>query len=102
MSTNLSPRISRRSLLRGIAGGTAVAVALPFLDCFLNESGTALAATGQPLPVRFGTWFWGCGINPDRWVPAKTGRDFEFTPELKPIERVRDKVNILSGFDVKL
>ena len=102
MSTNLSPRVSRRNVLRGLVGGTAVAVALPFLDCFLDENGTALAATGQSLPVRFGTWFWGCGINPDRWVPTKTGAGFEFTPELKPVERVRQHVNILSGFDVKL
>ena len=32
-------------------GGAAVTVGLPFLDCFLNDNGTALAATGAPLPV---------------------------------------------------
>ena len=30
---------------------------LPFLDCFLNSKGTALAATGQALPSIFGTWY---------------------------------------------
>ena len=50
-------------------GGAAVSIGLPLLDCFLNGNGTALAQ-GAPLPVRFGTWFWGCGMNPDRWVPS--------------------------------
>ena len=54
---------TRRRLLRGMMGGTAVSVGLPFLNCFLDESGTVLAATGQKLPTCFGTWFWGCGLN---------------------------------------
>ena len=105
MSTNLSHRaVHRRGLLRGMLGGAAVAVALPFLDCFLNENGTALAATGQALPVRFGTWFWGCGMTPQRWIPNKVGRDFNITemPELAPMESIRQHINVLSGFDVKL
>ena len=65
-------KTTRRTLLRGMLGGTSVAMALPLLDCFLNDNGTALAA-GRPLPVRFGTWFWGCGIHPEQWNPAKTG-----------------------------
>ena len=36
------------------AGGTAVTVGLPFLDCQLNGNGTALAATGEKLPAAFG------------------------------------------------
>ena len=48
-------KVSRRRVLRGTMGGAAVTVGLPFLDAFLNNNGTALAATGQPLPVRFGT-----------------------------------------------
>ena len=42
-----------------VRGHGSVAVGLPLLDVFLNENGTALAATGQPLPARFGTWFLG-------------------------------------------
>ena len=48
---------TRRRFLRGVLGGAAVTVAMPFLDCFLNTNGTALAG-GAPLPTRFGTWFW--------------------------------------------
>ena len=92
---------ARRDLLRGMMGGAAVTVALPFLDCFLNANGTALAA-GGPLPVRFGTWFWGLGMTPDRWVPKKAGLGYDLPIELKPIEAFKDQVSILSGFAVNL
>src|SRR5437764_350819 len=90
---------TRRGVLRGMLGGSAVTVALPLLDCMLNTNGTALAA-GRPLPVRFGTWFWGCGMNPERWNPAKAGADWEITPELQPIAKLRDKMNVFSTFNV--
>jgi len=92
---------NRRGVLRGMLGGGAVTVALPFLDCFLNANGTALAA-GRPLPVRFGTWNWGCGMNPQRWVPTKTGTDFELGDELKYIAPVRQHVNVFTGFKAML
>lgn len=95
-------KIGRRSFLRGSLQGVAVTVALPFLDIFLNDSGSALAATGAPLPQRFGTWFFGCGMNPQRWVPKAVGSNWELTPELLPIADVRDRMNILSGLSVRL
>src|SRR6185436_5413426 len=67
-----------------------------------NTNGTALAATGAPLPVRFGTWFWGCGVTPWRWVPEKVGANFDMPAELAYIKPVREHINVLSGFDVKL
>jgi len=50
-------RLNRRRVLRGMIEGAAVSLALPFLDCFLDENGEALAANGRALPVCFGTWF---------------------------------------------
>ena len=35
---------SRRTVLRGMMGGTAVTVGLPLLDCFLRSNGDALAS----------------------------------------------------------
>ena len=101
MSTTKNRRkIDRRRFLRGTLGAAAVTVGLPFLNVFLNTNGNALAATGAPLPRRFGTWFFGCGMNPLRWTPATEGSDWALTPELLPIAGVRDRVNILSGFSV--
>lgn len=94
--------INRRRFLRGTLGGAAVSVGLPFLDVFLNTNGDALAATGAPLPRRFGTWFFGCGMNPERWNPRTVGAQWELTPELLPIGPMRDRMNILSGYSVLL
>jgi hypothetical protein len=98
----------RRTLLRGALAGGVVTMGIPLLDCFLNEHGTALAQ-GAPLPVRFGAWMWGCGMNPARWTPATEGSGFELPIELRALDRdlagggkLRDQMSILSGFDVKL
>jgi hypothetical protein len=100
MTNKRSTGMLRRTFLRGTLGGAAVSVGLPFLDMFLNTNGDALAATGAPLPRRFGTWFFGCGMNPLRWEPKTAGANWELTPELLPIEPMREQMNILSGFSV--
>lgn len=94
----------RGFLLRGALAGGAVTLGLPLLDAFLNDNGTAFAATvgGGRLPVRFGTWFWGCGMIPDRWQPKKTGADYDLPPQLAPIANVKQHVSVLTGFDVVL
>jgi hypothetical protein len=78
------------------------------LDCFLNGNATALAQ-GAPLPLRFGAWMWGCGMNPERWTPSAQGSGYDLPIELQALDRelttgtkLRDHVSILSGFDVKL
>ena len=55
-------KLTRRFLLRGTSQGALAVMALPFLDCFLDSKGKALAATGRPLPSRFGTYFYGLGL----------------------------------------
>jgi hypothetical protein len=92
---------TRRSLLRGVLGGATVAVSLPLLDCFLDGHGEALAS-GQPIPTRFGTWFWGCGVNEDRWFPSKLGVDYDLKEELRPIAPYKDKVTVFSNFNCAL
>jgi hypothetical protein len=98
----MSVSIDRRLFLRGMLNGAAVCVGLPFLDRFLNGNGTAFA-NGARLPVRFGTYFWGLGLTDTptggtRWVPSKTGRDYEIMPELESLKPVKDKVSVFSGF----
>jgi hypothetical protein len=94
--------LSRRRVLRGMLGGTAVTVGLPFLEAFLDNNGTAQAATGAPLPVCFGTWFYGCGLNPGRWEPRTVGRGYQFGIELEPLTPFRDKLNIYSRMSALL
>jgi hypothetical protein len=94
-------KFSRRKVLRGMLNGAAASVALPFLDCFLNNNGTALA-NGAPLPVRFGTWFWGLGFTPGRGVAAKTGKGLEFLEECQPLVPYKDQINYFSNFNSPL
>lgn len=93
--------LDRRTVLRGMIGGTAVAIGLPLLEIFLNDHGTALA-DGGALPVRFGTWFWGCGMNPDRWTPTTEGAGYDLPVELAALAGVAEHVSVLSGFGVTL
>ena len=91
-------KFTRRRLLRGMMQGSAVAVALPLLDIFLDGNGQALAS-GAPIPTRFGTWFWGCGVNTARFFPTKVGKDYDLKDELKPIAPFKDKVSVFSNFN---
>jgi hypothetical protein len=72
-------------------------MALPFLDCFLDNNGQALAATGQRIPTRFNTFFFALGLTKQLWVPKKTGLDYEMTGQLKPLESYKKKMNVFSG-----
>jgi len=98
----MSLRFDRRSLLKGMLGGSAVYLGLPALDVFLDGNGTAFA-DGAPLPLRFGTYFWGLGLTDTptggtRWVPTTTGPGYEVTPELASLAALKDKVSVFSGF----
>jgi len=93
---------TRRRVLQGMLAGSAVSVGLPLLDAFLNDNGTALAATGAPLPTRFGTWYWVCGLCPGRWEPKEVGTGYQLPELLKSFEPVKAQVSILSGMKYNL
>jgi hypothetical protein len=96
--------IPRRTMLRGLlAGGVSVAVPLPRLGGMLNESGTAYA-DGAAMPLRFGVWFFGNGIIPDRWVPRQVGSgdEWQLSEQLAPLTAVKSHLSVLSGFSIKI
>jgi hypothetical protein len=94
---NTKTILTRRKVLYGVVNGAVVSVGLPFLDCFLDPNGTALASTGAPLPVCFGTWWQGLGLTPGRWVPNVIGPGYQNNVELKVLDPFRDRTNIISG-----
>src|SRR5580693_4288150 len=104
MSILLTRKRTRRSALRGILGGGAVTVALPFLDCDLANNGKALAATGAPLPVRFGTWYWGMGHTPDHAIAQKneTSPGIGFLDETEALKPFHDQLNFFGNFMIPL
>ncbi len=92
---------NRRSFLRGTLGGIAVAVGLPFLDCFLNDNGTALAS-GAPIPVRFGSWFWGLGHTPGRGIAMDGTPEINFLEETQPLVPYINDINYFNTFNTPL
>jgi hypothetical protein len=95
-------KFDRRILLRGLFQGSSVAVAIPFLDCMLDNSGRAFAATGNKIPHRFGTYFWGCGLTKQLYLPKTAGKDWEITPQLMSLKPLQKKFNLVSGMRVPL
>ena len=101
------PRISRRAMLRGMVGGSAVAIGLPALELFLNESGTAYADCPGGLPTVFGTFYWGNGMIPRdvatsvEWAPAMTGAGYDLPPLLSGLAPVQSDVTVISGMRVQ-
>jgi hypothetical protein len=93
--------LTKRRFLRGMLDGAAVSIALPLLDCMLDGNGQALAS-GSPIPIRFGTWFWGLGMNEKIFVPKKKGADFDLPEEIAAIRDVRRYVNLYTNFNVPL
>ncbi|MCC6915039.1 MAG: DUF1552 domain-containing protein [Rhodospirillaceae bacterium] len=89
---------NRRRVLKGMLGGSAVGVGLPLLNLFLNGNGNALA-DGSPMPVRFGTWVWGLGMNDAIFTPKKVGANFDLPEEIQSLAPVQKHINLFTRFN---
>ena len=92
--------LPRRTLLRGLLGGVATAIALPPLEAMLGANGDALA-DGTALPTRFGVWFWGNGTRPEHWVPATAGAGWSPSATLTPLADLVPHVSVVTGAEIK-
>ena len=84
--------LPRRTFLRGM-GAT---IGLPLLNAMV-PAGVALANSDAAPKPRMGFVYFPHGALMDRWSPATTGRDYEMTQILKPLEKYRDQLTIVSG-----
>jgi len=84
--------VSRRTVLRGIGA----AVSLPLLDAMVPAL-TATAQTPARAVRRLGVIYHPNGVIYPKWVPNGTGRGFEFSPVLAPLEPFRDRVTVITG-----
>src|SRR5688572_26437682 len=84
--------LSRRTMLRGL--GTSIA--LPLLDAMIPAA-TALAQTAANPKTRLSSIYIPHGATMDLWTPKTAGKDFEFSPILKPLEPFRSNLNIISN-----
>ena len=88
--------IPRRTFLRGIGA----AVALPLLDSMIPAS-TALAQTAAGPRLRMGFIYFPHGAIMDQWTPKTSGKDFQISPILQPLEPYKKQLTIVSGLDNK-
>lgn len=84
--------LSRRTVLKG-AGAS---IALPLLDAMI-PAGTALASTAAAVKPRLGFVYFPHGAVEKYWTPEGTGRDFKFSPILKPLESMREYVTVVTN-----
>src|SRR5947207_8412261 len=80
--------LSRRTFLRG----AGVSMALPFLEAMVPS----LSAARKPAPL-LGFIYIASGVIQKKWKPEKVGAGFDRPPILKPLEPVKDQLNVLSG-----
>ena len=69
---------------------------MPVLEAMVPAM-TALAQTPATPKTRFGAVFVPNGAIVEEWSPATAGAGFEFTPILKPLERFRDSLVVVSN-----
>ena len=84
--------LPRRLFLRGLG----VAVGLPFLESMVPAM-TALAQTPARPKTRFGAIYFPNGAIVEQWIPDQAGAGFEFKPILRPLEKFKDQIVIVSN-----
>lgn len=92
MSLNTDGRVARRTFLRG----AGVAMALPWLESLPVWGGEPASGSSTP-PKRFAALFMGNGINANHWWAKGAGADLELGKSLKPLDKLKTKVNLIHG-----
>ena len=82
----------RRRFLRGLG----VALALPTFETFLLAESVK---TGNVAPRRVAFCSVPNGVQQDNWWPTGSGRDFQLNNTMKPLESVKDQIQIIAGLD---
>jgi hypothetical protein len=84
--------LPRRALLRGMGA----ALALPLLDA-MAPALTAQSKTAANPVRRLGFVYVPHGAIMSKFTPAQEGANFEFSPILRPLETVRERIVVVSG-----
>jgi len=84
--------LPRRTFLQGMG----VTLALPLLDSMI-PAGTALVKTAALPKSRFCGIYVPHGATMDKWTPPTEGSGFTFTETLKPLEKLRDRITIVTN-----
>ncbi|MCP4942781.1 DUF1552 domain-containing protein [Rubripirellula sp.] len=88
--------LTRRSLLRG----TGAALALPWLEAMTHKQTRASEKDDRiasDAPIRMAALFVPNGVRQDQWTPKETGRDYELSPTLQPLGKLKDQLLVLTN-----
>jgi hypothetical protein len=83
--------ISRRRALRGLGAS----IALPFLQAMVPPGIKMEKFLEENRPKRLAVFYFPNGVRQDHWTPAQTGRRFDLSPILKPLEVHKNDLLIL-------
>ena len=83
--------LPRRTFLKGVG----VTLSLPLLESMVPAA-TALAQSAGAPRTRLACIYFPHGAIMPKWTPATEGTGFEFSEILKPVERFRDRINVIS------
>jgi hypothetical protein len=86
-------QLPRRTFLKGV--GTAMA--LPMLDAMCSSAVLAGESAAQTTPTRMAFVFFPNGAIMDSWTPEQEGADYELQPTLKPLEKFKADMNLITG-----
>jgi len=84
--------LNRRTVLRGLGA----VVGLPLLESMVPAQ-TPLLRTAASPKSRLSCIYVPHGATMDKWTPSAVGKAFELTESLQPLEKVRDRINIISN-----
>ena len=89
----MTKRLDRRTFLRS----SGIAMGLPLLESMLPGSLRAATTAKEPDVRRMLAICSPLGIHTPLLFPKKSGREYEVTPYLEPLQSLRDKFTIMSG-----
>ena len=77
--------------------GVGAMMGLPLLEAMGPLKALAgISGVSARFPVRMAVLYMANGVNPLQWAPTGTGRDFELSPILEPLAKVKDDILVLS------
>ncbi|MDB4676682.1 DUF1552 domain-containing protein [bacterium] len=80
--------------------GTGAALALPWLEAMtaqVNALDTGVGHSDSNRPIRLAALFVPNGVRQDCWTPEKDGANFEMTPSLEPLSKVKDQLSVFTN-----
>jgi hypothetical protein len=85
-------QLSRRTMLKGMGA----MLSLPLLEAMGPLPLLASPGPGRKYPTRMAVLYMANGVNGRAWAPQGQGSDFELSPTLQPLAKLKNEILVLS------